>query len=181
MNETAETKICPFCAESIKTAAKKCPHCNSRQHRYAIFRQEFVLGLCCLIVLGEFVLACIWFFPDDSGSRYDFGWHRKDLETKEVKVVVRDEGTNKFYYDVSGLVSNRGNYPWRVQEIELAITNAQGVADVVHTRVADSFVVQPGTEHAFVFHQRTSLTNNVVTAQARVENARDGNAPKKDE
>jgi hypothetical protein len=125
-------------------------------------------------------LFCVWFLPDDSdGSRYHFEWHRKDLETKEIKIFMRDDGANAYFYDVLGLVTNKGNYPWRVQEIELIVTNILGVPDVVHTRVENPFVIQPGTEHAFALHQRTSLTNSVVTAQVRVENARDGNAPKK--
>lgn len=181
MNENAETKICPFCAETIKAAAKKCPHCNSRLVRYAIFRQEFALAICCLVSVGMLILICAWVLPDDSGSQYHFESHRRDLEAKGVMVNLRLEGTNKYYYDVSGLITNRGNYSWRVEHLELTVTNTQGVADVVHTYVQHPFVVQPQSEHAFVFHEPTSLTNEVVAAHARVENASDGNIPEKHE
>ena len=178
MSEIAETKVCPFCAETIKAAAKKCPFCNSRLVRYALFRQEFALGLGCLLMFGMFIFVCVWILPGDSGEQYHFEHHQSDLETREVKVAARSEGTNGNYYDISGFVTNKGSYPWRVQGIELIITNSQGAPDVIHVNVEDAFVVQPGTEHAFTFHERTSMTNIVMTAEARVENARDGNAPK---
>jgi hypothetical protein len=180
MNETAETKICPFCAETIKAAAKKCPHCNSPVPRFAIFRQEIFMCVCGVISIGTFIFVCAWTWPNDKdGSRYDFAWHRGGLEAKNVNVAVRLQGTNEYYYDVSGLVTNKGRIPWRIQDIELSITNSQGTPDVVHASMKNSFVVQPHTEHAFALHRWTMMTNAVVVAQARVENAQDGNALEK--
>jgi hypothetical protein len=180
MNENAETKICPFCAETIKAAAKKCPFCNSRLPRFAVFRQELFMCLCGVIMFGYLIAVVALTWPSDSdGSRYNFAWHRGDLEAKSVNVVVTLQGTNEYYYEVSGFVTNKGNIPWRVEEIELSVTNSQETPDIVHATIKNGFVVQSHTEHAFVLHERTSMTNAVVAAKARVENARDGNAPGK--
>lgn len=139
------------------------------------------MGLHCVIAIGIIVFVCAWIFPDeDITEGRSFARRRKDLEVKSVAVSVEKGGTRAFYYNVSGIVTNRGEYPWRVEDFELTISNSQRIADVRHEKVTDPFVVQPRAEHAFVFHCYTSLTNAVVAAQARVENARDGNVPPKD-
>ena len=138
------------------------------------------MGLGGILILGGFIFVCVWIFPNEKdGSRYDFAWHRHDLEVKYVTVTVRTEDTNANYYDVTGLLTNKGRIPWRVDEIELSITNSQGTPDVLHVNLDNSFVVQPNTEHGFGFHKWTSLTNVVIAAHARVENAGDGNALEK--
>jgi hypothetical protein len=109
-----------------------------------------------------------------------FTRHRKDLEVKNLAITIQKTGTTGFYYSISGMVTNKGEYPWRVENLELIISNTQGIVDVRHEEVRDAFVVQSRAEHAFVFHCGTTLTNAVVTAQARVENARDGNVPPND-
>lgn len=175
MNENAEMKICPFCAETIKAAAKKCPFCNSRLSRYALFRQELALGSGCLIVFGCLIVVCALVLPKTfSGEGRSFARYRNDLLVKDCSVSVEGRDTNDYYYNVSGFVTNQGENPWRVQEFELTVTNIQGIADVMHTKVSDPFVIQPHAENAFVVHCRTSLTNKVVSGQARVENASDG-------
>jgi hypothetical protein len=178
MNETAETKVCPFCAEKIKAAAKKCPFCNSRLFKHALFLQEFVLGLSLVFMVGCFVVVCASEWPDGSDEAgRSFAWHRKDLDATNVQASLENHGTNDFYYHVTGVVTNKGDYPWRVQEFELTVTNTQGVADIRHTEVNEAFVVQSHTAHEFVIQCRTGLTNAVIIAQVRVENARDGNLP----
>ena len=106
-----------------------------------------------------------------------FALHRGELEIKNVRAIVKQEGTNEFYYNVTGIVTNKGENPWRVQQLELTITNSEGAVDVTHTSPSASFVVQPHTEHEFLLHAWTRLTNTVVAAKARVDTARDGNMP----
>jgi hypothetical protein len=178
MSETAETKTCPFCAETIKAAAKRCPFCNARLVRYALLRQELCLGFAVLLSLAIFVTVCVVAFPDSPEDAFlhgrSFGSHRQDLKVTDVGVSMENRETNAFFYRVSGFVTNGGVYPWRVKEIELSILTSRGVVDVRHQTVEDPFIVQPGTSHAFVFHCETVLTNPVVSVQARVENAHDG-------
>lgn len=172
-------KVCPFCAEIIKAAAKKCPHCNSALVKYALFRQELILGLVCLLSLGFFGFICVQVWPvgsDESGR--SFAWHGGELEAKVLQVDLNNEATNQIYYNVSGVVTNQGKHSWRVESIELALTNTAGVVDVLHESL-EPFVIQSRSEHAFVFKSRTILTNPVTATQARVDNAKDGNQPEK--
>ena len=178
MNSAAETKICPFCAETIKAAAKKCPFCNSRLPRHARIRQELILGLGCLIVFASFIYICALTYPESPADSIlrgrNFGSHRNDLLVRSLAINSEKRTTNAFYYSVSGFVTNKSAYPWRVKEIELTVSNSQGAVDVRHEEVKEPFVVQPRAEHAFVFRYETILTNSIVATQARVENARDG-------
>lgn len=178
MNEAAETKVCPFCAETIKAAARKCPFCNSRVSRHTRIRQELILGLCFLTVFGSFIYIWALTYPESPGDSIfrgrSFGSHRNDLLVKSLAINSEKRTTNAYYYNVSGFVTNKGVYPWRVKEIELTISNSQGAVDIRHEEVKEPFVIQPGAEHAFVFRYETILTNSIVSTQARVENARDG-------
>jgi hypothetical protein len=173
MNENAETKICPFCAEAIKVAAKKCPFCNSRVGYWAPLRDELMVGIGYAFILAGCVFVLVKMAPEENGR--SFAQYRGDLEVGKVGVAIVKSGTSAFDYSVSGFVTNKGKYPWRILEFELTLTNAAGANDAKNKRIDDTFVVQPHTEHAFAFRAFTTVTNEVLWAQARVANAQDGN------
>lgn len=115
--------------------------------------------------------------PEDSteGGR-NFARHRNELEVSKVDVEILQRGTSSFDYGVSGLITNRGTYPWKVLEFELTISNSVGATDVKNQRLAEPFVVRPHSENAFSFRSYTTLTSAVTVARARVADAQDGSA-----
>jgi len=181
MNENAETKICPFCAETIKVAARKCPCCNSRLGRWELFGYDLWTGVGYLIIFGGFIFALVKLAPEDSpeGGR-NFARHRDELTISKVEVEVVPRGTSAFDYSVSGLVTNKGGYPWKIQEFELTVSNAVGATDVKNQRIEEPFVVQPHSENAFAFRSYTTVTNTIVSARARVADAQDGSRSSSD-
>lgn len=177
LNESAETKICPFCAETIKFAAKKCPFCNSRLGRCALIRDDLWVGFGYLIIVALFILVFVKMAPEDSdeGGR-SYARHRGELEVSKVAVEVIPRGTSAFDYSVSGVLTNRGAFPWRIREFELTVSNSAGAIDIKNQRLEEPIVVQPHAESAFAFRSFTTLTNPIVAAQARVAEAQDGSA-----
>jgi hypothetical protein len=80
---------------------------------------------------------------------------------------------------MTGIVTNGGEYPWRIQELEVRFLDERShLLDVRHPKVKDAFVIQPRQEHGFrVELGGLAFTNNNVTHQVRVQMATDGDRP----
>jgi hypothetical protein len=93
--------------------------------------------------------------------------------------LERDQRKPEFW--LGGFITNAGDYPWRVQELEVRFMEGEGkLVDVVHPEISEKFVVQPHQEQAFrVGVGRLVFTNNGIVARVRVEAATDGNLPAK--
>ena len=179
MAENEPTKVCAFCAEMIKAAAKICPFCRSKQGRYALWRQELLLGgpAVVLVIIAIGVIA--WIAPDQDGTGgRSFAGHRSDLVV--LSPTLDCTGTKPDIW-LTGMVTNQGDYPWRIHELEVRFLDERGnLLDVSHPEVKDLFVVQPRQEHGFrVELNRLAFTNNYVIHQVRVQMATDGDRPLK--
>jgi hypothetical protein len=93
--------------------------------------------------------------------------------------MERDQRKPEFW--LSGYITNTGNYPWRVQELEVRfIEGPDKLVDVRQAEVSEKFVVQPHQEQAFrVEVGRLVFTNSGTVAMVRVQEATDGNLPAK--
>jgi RNA polymerase subunit RPABC4/transcription elongation factor Spt4 len=177
MADDKQAKVCPFCAETIKVAAKICPFCRSKQGRYALWRQELLIAGPVVVFIAMAIGAIAWFAPDEKGvGGRSFAGHRSDLVV--LGTSLDRTGTKPDIW-LTGVVTNRGEYPWRVHELEVRFLDERdNLLDVRHLDVKDLFVVQSRQEHGFrVELNRLAFTNNNVTHQVRVQIATDGDRP----
>jgi hypothetical protein len=179
MAENAQTKACPFCAESIKAAAKVCPYCRSKQGRYALWRQELLIGGPAAIIIIMAIWVIARFAPDETGTGgRSFTGHRSDLVV--LSTSLDRTGTKPDIW-LTGIVTNQGEYPWRIHELEVRFLDERGnLLDARHPEVKDQFVIQPHQEHGFrALLGELVFTNTGVTHQVRVQIATDGDRPMK--
>lgn len=86
MNEAAETKVCPFCAETIRAAAKVCPYCQHRQSRFSILGKDLLTIVTGLVLIGFWVATGVWAESNFNPSERSFAAHRDELEVLRVSL-----------------------------------------------------------------------------------------------
>src|SRR5438309_18758 len=121
MNEAAETKICPLCAEAIKAAAKVCPYCRKSQRRWAFCTIYDVTAVFALLsLLGALLLVIAWLNRERTfvPSR-----DRIEVLNSQFGVDASDSNTNVV---VSGVLSNCSPYDWKVDSLEVRFFNKDG-------------------------------------------------------
>ena len=176
MSLTGQTKICPACAEAIQAAAKVCPHCRTKQVRFALWRQEAGGLFLASILAVAFIVTAAWIAPDDEVNGRSFERHEADLS---VKNLMLEKGVHAEEFHLAGVVTNTGTYPWRVREIEVHFLAQSGdMIDVQHPKLHEPFVIQPRGEGAFsvsLWHLHPGAS--LARLEARVQSATDGNKP----
>jgi hypothetical protein len=179
MPEDNQTKVCPLCAETIKAAAKVCPYCRTKQGRYVLLRQELLLGVPILGLAIVAIAVIAELAPDENGAGgRSFAGHQKDLVVSSSSLEC--SGTNQDFW-MTGTVTNDGQYPWRVRELEIRfLDNGGSLLDVRHPDIKAPFVVGVGQENGFrVKLGSLVFTNDNVRRQVCVQLATDGDRPMK--
>lgn len=143
MAETEQTKICPLCAETIKEAAKICPHCRKSQRRWLYCSENDLLAIATILI---FIGAVILTFKVFTGSR-NFSSSRDKIEVlnSQLAVDVSSESTNVV---VSGILTNRSDYAWQMIEFEVRYLNDSGKLVDVDSG-SEGFTVLPHSDHSF--------------------------------
>jgi hypothetical protein len=180
-DQDQSVKVCPLCAESIKAAAKVCPYCRSSQTRLGHWGPYLLLACSVAMMLIFVGLVSSRFFPDafrpDGRS---FAPYRAQLLVTRTS-LERDAKKPEFW--LSGYITNTGNHPWRLQELEARFMEGENkLVDVRHVRVPEKFMMQPHQEQSFrVGLGRLVFTNSSIVARVRVQMATEGDFPAKTE
>jgi len=168
-----------LCAETIKEAAKVCPFCRASQTRLGHWGPYLLVAFSVVLMLAIVGLACARVFPDAFRPEgMNFVPHREQLVVSRTSL---ERGQRKPDFWLGGYITNTGNYPWRVQELEVRLMEGEDkLVDVYHPKISEPFVVQPHQEQAFrVELGRLAFTNIGIVARVRVQAATDGNFPAK--
>lgn len=130
-------------------------------------------------MLAFVALVCGRLFPDAFRPEgRSFAPYREQLLVERTS-LERDQRKPDFW--LSGYVTNTGEYPWRVQELEVRFVEGEDkLVDVRHPDISEKFVIQPHQEQAFrVGLGRLVFTNGGIVARVRVQTAIDGTLPAK--
>jgi len=158
MTENEQTKICALCAETIKAAAKVCPYCRKNQRRGLFLNRFDLIGaITALLMLGTFLLLARMF---TEGRSFSSSRDKIEVISSKVAFQIKPRSTNIF---VSGILTNRSNYSWRINKFEIRFFDSFGkTIDVDEGWSNDTFTVLPGSDHSFRFdlYSRKSIPEN---------------------
>ena len=142
-----QTKVCPLCAETIKAAAKVCPHCRRSQRRWAVLtRFDLAMIVTFLLFISSIVLV-IWL--TEHGRT--FTPIRDRIEVLSSLWTVK---TDKLYTNIMvvGVVSNSSPYAWNVSDMEVRFFDRNGKLTNAAEIWGDHFTILPDADHAFRFY-----------------------------
>lgn len=143
MAEAEQTKVCPLCAETIKAAAKVCPHCRKSQKRWLFASRFDWLALATPLVFFGTIYLLGNLFID--GRSFTPSRDKFEVLSSQAAVNVASDYTNVV---VSGVLTNGSDYAWRTGEFEIRFLDASGkLVDVGVS--SDGFVVLAHNDHSF--------------------------------
>ena len=176
MSESAETKICPHCAETIRAAAKVCPRCRTRleRERWSAFR-----WLGATLPLAAFLAAVLlasWWLRDVGGAARLFEDYRDRL-------VVSDTTMHYSRFACSNVVStigylrNESSCPWQDVQLEVQYFDAGNRLVDTKTQTLKYQELPAGATEAFRIRAVAAADEaDYVSHKVFVRTAKDGRA-----
>jgi hypothetical protein len=118
------SKVCPYCAESVKTAAKICPRCRQWLSLFSIRNPAvFVLiAYFCMVVVafGFFIFLQRFFDPG-----MDFSPNRDSLSVVESRMNLQADDKQPMI-NVVVLLTNKSEVAWKEVQMDLRFYDKAG-------------------------------------------------------
>jgi hypothetical protein len=124
MTDGDNIKACPMCAETIKAAAKVCPHCRYWQKKWSLQNPQVGVTLWILVCSG--LLACVvFFFEKILGPKEQFTTYRHEIAVLDSQFSSRISGSN-LLVTVLGTLTNRSRIGWKNVGVEAQFFDKSG-------------------------------------------------------
>lgn len=183
MAETEQTKVCPLCAETIKTAAKVCPHCRHWQSRKWSFNNPAFLQSLASLVMAAAIFGAIaglgYFLEHLIGPKRDFSPYQNQILVVSSEMSFRISGSN-LTVSVVGVVTNQSEFAWKNVGLEARLFGKDGnLIDVIQANDSSysGVVVLPHAEAGFKIQSRAIKNESeYATHKVLVGTAKDFNA-----
>lgn len=178
MSAPQDTKECPLCAETIRSAAKVCPHCRHWQTKWSF--QNPQVGVAIWMVIMFAVMICSLLFVEKLfGHRTPFADYRSDLSVVGSEVSHRVAGSN-VYVTVVGTLTNRSSIAWKNVGVEAQFLDKSGKLIDAITVDADYYrgvaVLPHGTAAFKIEGKAARPESDYLTYKASVKWAKDADA-----
>jgi hypothetical protein len=143
MPDNEQTKVCPLCAETIKAAAKVCPHCRRSQGRWFVLSRYDVLAIATPLLL----VGAIYLFSRVFYQERDFALDRDKILVLDFHFAVAKD-RHETNVVVSGVLTNESEHSWDIGDFEIRYLNREGkILNAANS--SDGFIVLPHCDHSF--------------------------------
>jgi hypothetical protein len=182
MVETEQTKICPLCAETIKAAAKVCPHCRTWQKKWSFQNPQTTQSVGAIIWLVVIIVVLIGlgcFLDHLIGPKRDFVPYQGRIAVVSSEVSFRMSGSN-LTVSVVGVITNQTDFAWKNVGLEARLFGKDGkLIDVIQASDSsyNGVVVLPHAEAGFKIQSRAAKNeSDYATHRVLVGTGKDFNA-----
>jgi hypothetical protein len=134
MAEIEQTKVCPLCAETIKAAAKVCPHCRHWQKKWSLRNPQTMqsMGAVLFLVLicsGIVGMGC--FYDYLFGPKRDFAQYQSQVSVVSSETSFHTSDSN-LMVSVIGVLTNQSDFGWKDIGVEAQLFDSNGkMIDVI--------------------------------------------------
>jgi len=180
MTGPAETKVCPLCAETIKAAAKVCPHCRHPQSKWAFANPKISSSLWAIAGLTVWVIVGVFTYQGERklfGPKEQFTDYHNQVTVVSSDFSFRVSGSN-LWVTVVGTLTNRSEIGWKDLGVEAQFFDKSGrLIDAIAASGSDyrDLVILPHGEAAFKIETRAARPEGEYdTCKPTVRWARDG-------
>ena len=139
-------RMCPYCAEQIKPAAKVCPGCKQWLSPFSLRNPVVFMAVfyaCALILIAGFLVMLGRLFS----SGIDFSPYRNGISIVESRMNFKDVGTNSLVYVVV-VITNQTDIAWKQTQVDVRFFNKAGTLIDARTYWDNSTILGHG-ESAF--------------------------------
>ena len=154
MAETEQTKVCPLCAETIKAAAKVCPHCHFWQKKWSLqnprtMQSVSAVFMAVLIFGGMAGLGC--FFEYLFGPKREFAQYQSQISVTDSATSFHIANSN-LMVSVVGVITNQSDFAWKQVGVEAQFFDGNSnLIDVIEAKgeYFSDLAILPHSEASF--------------------------------